>query len=46
MKISVVTPAQVESVKKSTSVVIPSEARNLHRSVFNEINADASLRSA
>ena len=35
-----------EGVKKSTSHVIPSEARNLHLFVFKEINADASLRSA
>jgi len=32
-----------EGVKKSTSHVIPSEARNLHLFVFKEINADASL---
>jgi hypothetical protein len=31
--------------KKSTSHVIPSEARNLHLFVFKETNADASLRS-
>jgi hypothetical protein len=36
----------VEGVKKSSSHVIPSEARNLHLFVFREINADASLPSA
>ena len=30
---------------KSPSHVIPSEARNLHLLVFNEIHSDASLRS-
>jgi hypothetical protein len=35
-----------EGVKKSSSHVIPSEARNLHLFVFKEINADASLRAA
>jgi hypothetical protein len=34
-----------EGVKKSTSPVIPSAARNLHLSVLKEMNADASLRS-
>jgi hypothetical protein len=34
-----------EGVKKSTSHVIPSEARNLHLFVLKEINAAASLRS-
>ena len=35
-----------EGVKRPTSRVIPSEARNLHLLVFKEKNVDASLRSA
>jgi hypothetical protein len=35
-----------EGVKKSTSRVIPTEARNLQLFVFKQLNADASLRSA
>jgi hypothetical protein len=35
-----------ETVKKSTNPVILSVAKNLQLSVFNKINADASLRSA
>jgi hypothetical protein len=34
-----------EAVKKSTSPVILSEAKNLQLFVFKKINADASLRS-
>jgi len=30
-------------MKKSPMRVIPSEARNLHLFIFNEINADAAL---
>jgi len=39
-------PSPSEAVKKTSSPVIPSEARNLHLFVFKELNADASLRSA